>query len=55
MPDLVDIYNMPDDKIPSEEEFQKMLEEIGPEKMSWMSSMAAPDEPYEFDEDGDLI
>jgi hypothetical protein len=55
MPDLVDIYNMADDKIPSEEEFEKMLKDIGPEKMEWMSSMAGPDKPYEFDEDGQLI
>jgi hypothetical protein len=55
MPDLVDIYNMADDKIPSEEEFEKMLKDIGPEKMSWMSEMSAPQGPYEFDEEGDII
>jgi hypothetical protein len=46
---------MPDDNVPSNEEFEKMLQEIGPEKMDWMSSMSAPEGPHEVDEEGDII
>jgi hypothetical protein len=42
-------------EIPSMEEFEQMLKEIGPEKMSWFSEMAAPDGPHEVDEAGDII
>jgi len=41
--------------VPSKEEFEKMLKDLGPEKMSWFSEMAEPEGPHEVDAAGDII